>query len=89
YLPPQIVLELTWEEEKKDDGTKWNFLEHKGPVFAPLYEPLPRDIKFFYDALFTTVSPYDAISCNVKSDSIWSAFKLAATNIVESVNEQV
>jgi DNA topoisomerase I len=19
-----------WEEEKKDDGTKWHFLEHKG-----------------------------------------------------------
>ncbi|KAJ9596550.1 hypothetical protein L9F63_012422, partial [Diploptera punctata] len=38
-----------WEEEKKDDGTKWNFLEHKGPVFAAAYEPLPPDIKFFYD----------------------------------------
>ncbi|GLV41534.1 Topoisomerase 1 [Carabus blaptoides fortunei] len=38
-----------WEEEKKDDGTKWNFLEHKGPVFAPLYEPLPANVKFSYD----------------------------------------
>lgn len=38
-----------WEEEKKDDGTKWNFLEHKGPVFAPPYEPLPNNIKFYYD----------------------------------------
>ncbi|XP_067001908.1 DNA topoisomerase I, mitochondrial [Anabrus simplex] len=38
-----------WEEEKKDDGTKWNFLEHKGPVFAPPYERLPPDVKFFYD----------------------------------------
>jgi DNA topoisomerase-1 len=38
-----------WEEEKKEDGTKWNFLEHKGPVFAPSYERLPPDIKFFYD----------------------------------------
>ncbi|KAJ4442162.1 DNA topoisomerase 1, partial [Periplaneta americana] len=38
-----------WEEEKKDDGTKWNFLEHKGPVFAPAYERLPPDVKFFYD----------------------------------------
>ncbi|KAL3283339.1 hypothetical protein HHI36_006487 [Cryptolaemus montrouzieri] len=38
-----------WEEEKKEDGTKWNFLEHKGPVFAPEYEPLPSNIKFFYD----------------------------------------
>lgn len=40
-----------WEEEKKEDGTKWNFLEHKGPVFAPPYERLPPDIKFFYDGL--------------------------------------
>lgn len=38
-----------WEEEKKDDGTKWKFLEHKGPVFAPLYERLPSNVKFYYD----------------------------------------
>nr|CAD7262658.1 unnamed protein product [Timema shepardi] len=41
---------VKWEEEKKEDGTKWKFLEHKGPVFAPAYEPLPSDVKFFYDA---------------------------------------
>lgn len=38
-----------WEEEKREDGVKWNFLEHKGPVFAPDYEPLPANVKFFYD----------------------------------------
>ncbi|XP_075992528.1 DNA topoisomerase 1 isoform X2 [Anticarsia gemmatalis] len=38
-----------WEEEKKDDGTKWTYLEHKGPVFAPPYEPLPNNVRFFYD----------------------------------------
>ena len=38
-----------WEEEKKDDGVKWYFLEHKGPVFAPPYEPMPKDVKFYYD----------------------------------------
>ncbi|XP_053601172.1 DNA topoisomerase I, mitochondrial isoform X2 [Plodia interpunctella] len=38
-----------WEEEKKDDGTKWKFLEHKGPLFAPPYEPLPSNVKFRYD----------------------------------------
>lgn len=38
-----------WEEEKRDDGTKWQFLEHKGPVFAPPYEPLPDNVKFYYD----------------------------------------
>ncbi|KAL1124103.1 hypothetical protein AAG570_001873 [Ranatra chinensis] len=38
-----------WEEEKKPDGVKWSYLEHKGPVFAPAYEPLPPNVKFFYD----------------------------------------
>ncbi|XP_076243458.1 DNA topoisomerase 1 [Calliopsis andreniformis] len=38
-----------WEEEKKNDGTKWTFLEHKGPVFAAPYEPLPPDVKFYYN----------------------------------------
>lgn len=38
-----------WEEAKRDDGTKWTFLEHKGPVFAPPYEPLPENVKFYYD----------------------------------------
>nr|CAH7734718.1 unnamed protein product [Callosobruchus chinensis] len=38
-----------WEEEKRDDGVKWTFLEHKGPVFAPPYERLPSDVKFYYD----------------------------------------
>ena len=42
-----------WEEDssnnKKADGTKWYFLEHKGPLFAPDYEPLPKSVKFFYD----------------------------------------
>lgn len=38
-----------WEEEKKDDGTKWKFLQHRGPLFAPDYEPLPHNVKFYYD----------------------------------------
>uniref|UniRef100_H2Y8H3 DNA topoisomerase I DNA binding eukaryotic-type domain-containing protein n=1 Tax=Ciona savignyi TaxID=51511 RepID=H2Y8H3_CIOSA len=41
-----------WWEEKdnaKDSGVKWKFLEHKGPVFAPPYEPLPKTVQFKYD----------------------------------------
>ncbi|KAJ8257854.1 hypothetical protein GJAV_G00190450 [Gymnothorax javanicus] len=38
-----------WEEERYTDGSKWKFLEHKGPVFAPPYEPLPENVKFYYD----------------------------------------
>jgi DNA topoisomerase I len=44
-----IVLNFRWEEEKPSDGTKWSYLEHKGPVFAPLYEPLPDTVKFYYN----------------------------------------
>ncbi|CAB4061455.1 TOP1 [Lepeophtheirus salmonis] len=32
-----------WEEEKVDDGTKWKFLQHRGPLFAPDYDRLPKD----------------------------------------------
>ena len=38
-----------WEEDRRDDGVKWNFLEHKGPLFAPDYEPLPDNVRFYYD----------------------------------------
>ncbi|KAI1890244.1 hypothetical protein AGOR_G00151720 [Albula goreensis] len=38
-----------WEEERYTDGSKWRFLEHKGPVFAPPYDPLPSNVKFYYD----------------------------------------
>lgn len=43
---------IRWEEEKRPDGVKWTFLEHKGPVFAPPYEPLPKSVKFFYDGMY-------------------------------------
>nr|CAH8869894.1 unnamed protein product [Trichobilharzia regenti] len=39
-----------WEEQKKDDGVKWRFLEHKGPLFAPPYERLPSSVHFHYDS---------------------------------------
>ncbi|XP_065366156.1 DNA topoisomerase 1 [Calliphora vicina] len=38
-----------WEEEKREDGVKWNSLEHKGPVFAPPYERVPKNVRFFYN----------------------------------------
>ncbi|KAL3860587.1 hypothetical protein ACJMK2_010687 [Sinanodonta woodiana] len=36
-------------EEENGDGVKWTFLEHKGPVFSPPYEPLPDHVNFYYD----------------------------------------
>ncbi|XP_043283648.1 DNA topoisomerase I, mitochondrial [Venturia canescens] len=46
-----------WEEEKKSDGSKWHFLEHKGPVFAPAYEPLPPKVKFYYNGKEMKLAP--------------------------------
>ncbi|XP_068576097.1 DNA topoisomerase I, like [Cebidichthys violaceus] len=46
-----------WEEERYTDGVKWKFLEHKGPVFAPPYEPLPNQVKFYYDGKHMKLSP--------------------------------
>ncbi|KAJ3586603.1 hypothetical protein NHX12_012999 [Muraenolepis orangiensis] len=38
-----------WEEERATDGSKWRFLEHKGPVFALPYQPLPHHVRLYYD----------------------------------------
>uniref|UniRef100_A0A3Q0RUT2 DNA topoisomerase I n=1 Tax=Amphilophus citrinellus TaxID=61819 RepID=A0A3Q0RUT2_AMPCI len=46
-----------WEEERYTDGVKWKFLEHKGPVFAPPYEPIPSNVKFYYDGKHMKLSP--------------------------------
>ncbi|KAM9759533.1 DNA topoisomerase I, like isoform 2-T2 [Menidia menidia] len=46
-----------WEEERYTDGVKWKFLEHKGPVFAPPYEPIPSNVKFYYDGKQMRLSP--------------------------------
>merc|ERR1712088_900176 len=45
-----------WEEEKKDDGKKWYFLEHNGPLFAPEYERLPKNVRFYYDGAVMKLS---------------------------------
>ncbi|CAH2231749.1 jg7162 [Pararge aegeria aegeria] len=45
-----------WEESKKEDGTKWHYLEHKGPLFAPPYELLPENVKFRYDGKIMKLS---------------------------------
>ncbi|RMC14710.1 hypothetical protein DUI87_06882 [Hirundo rustica rustica] len=55
-----------WEEEKKEDGVKWMQLEHRGPYFAPLYEPLPEDVRFYYDGDNPEQEgPMDELVCGV------------------------
>ncbi|XP_069847628.1 DNA topoisomerase I, mitochondrial-like isoform X1 [Dipodomys merriami] len=36
-------------EEKSQSRAKWRQLEHRGPLFAPAYEPLPAGVRLFYD----------------------------------------
>ena len=39
-----------WEDPTKGDGTiKWRTLEHNGVVFPPEYEPLPKNVRLYYD----------------------------------------
>ncbi|CAK9300368.1 unnamed protein product [Gordionus sp. m RMFG-2023] len=45
-----------WEEDSTGDGVKWNTLEHKGPIFAPDYIPLPNDVRFKYDGKIMKLS---------------------------------
>ncbi|KAL4657081.1 DNA topoisomerase I, mitochondrial-like isoform X1 [Arapaima gigas] len=46
-----------WEEERYEYGVKWKFLEHKGPLFPPEYQPLPDNVRFFYDGKQVKLSP--------------------------------
>ncbi|CAJ0963333.1 unnamed protein product, partial [Mesorhabditis belari] len=47
-----------WKDEPKSDNTiKWKTLQHKGPIFAPPYEPLPSHVKFFYDGKPMELTP--------------------------------
>lgn len=46
---PQEHIWKWWEEDALEAGTKWRTLEHKGPLLAPEYTPLPKNVKFYYD----------------------------------------
>ncbi|XP_056137315.1 DNA topoisomerase 1 isoform X1 [Lampris incognitus] len=45
-----------WEEEKYENGVKWKFLEHRGPYFPPEYQPLPDNVKFYYNGKVVKLS---------------------------------
>lgn len=40
-----------WWEHEGDDTVKWSTLEHNGVMFPPAYEPLPKNIKLYYDGI--------------------------------------
>lgn len=50
--------EFAWWNAPKpeDDSIKWTTLEHNGVLFAPEYEPLPKNIKLIYDGKPVTLS---------------------------------
>ncbi|KAK8930407.1 hypothetical protein H634G_01067 [Metarhizium anisopliae BRIP 53293] len=46
-----------WNAPKpEDDSIKWQTLEHNGVLFAPEYEPLPKNVKLLYDGKPVTLS---------------------------------
>lgn len=46
-----------WNAPKPDDDSiKWQKLEHNGVLFAPEYEPLPKNVKMYYDGKPVTLS---------------------------------
>lgn len=72
YLPSICCafLAFRWEEERYTDGSKWRFLEHKGPVFAPPYEPLPSNVKFYYDGMYLGPCLYvrwEGSNCSIRT----------------------
>ena len=52
YCPIPIV-----ENKKTETNVKWKFLEHNGPLFPPLYDPLPENVKFYYKGQALKLSP--------------------------------
>lgn len=36
-------------EDEETPNVKWQTLRHNGPLFAPPYQRLPNDVKFYYD----------------------------------------
>lgn len=69
------VLLIRWEEERSTDGSKWRFLEHKGPVFAPPYEPLPDKVRFYYDGGSDCISVFRIYSVSpVLNRSVFDFF---------------
>lgn len=56
-LVSKILPLFRWEEEKHEPGVKWKTLEHKGPVFAPDYVPLPSNVRFKYNGEVVHLGP--------------------------------
>ena len=55
----EIMENNTNNEKTRETETnlKWQFLEHNGPLFPPLYDPLPENVKFYYKGNALKLSP--------------------------------
>ncbi|KAL1868041.1 hypothetical protein VTK73DRAFT_3866 [Phialemonium thermophilum] len=51
--------ELKWwnAPKKEDDTIKWTTLEHNGVLFPPPYQPLPKNVKLYYDGKAVDLHP--------------------------------
>jgi len=46
---PEEPIYRWWLKEPLPEGQKWVTLDHKGPLFPPAYEPLPKSVYLKYD----------------------------------------
>ncbi|KAK4105798.1 hypothetical protein N658DRAFT_492293 [Parathielavia hyrcaniae] len=68
-----------WDAPKKeDDSIKWTTLEHNGVLFPPEYEPLPGNVKLYYDG--------NPVNLHVEAEEVASFFgsMLHSTQNVEN-----
>lgn len=68
-----------WNAPKKeDDSVKWTTLEHNGVLFPPAYEPLPKNVKLYYDG--------KPISMHLEAEEVAGFFgsMLSSTHNVEN-----
>lgn len=89
FLSLCFFIPFRWEEERYTDGVKWKFLEHKGPVFAPPYEPLPGNVKFYYDGTsFNDSMAVLKVGRSSYSGLAWigRATKLSEKQVLDCVN---
>jgi DNA topoisomerase-1 len=68
-----------WDAPKKeDDSVKWSTLEHNGVLFPPAYEPLPKNVKLYYNG--------QAVNMHVDAEEVATFFgsMLHSTQNVEN-----
>lgn len=59
-----------WEEEELPAGTYWRTLQHRGPFFAPPYQPLPEGVHLLYEGPHLVSVSMSLCLCVCVSDAL-------------------